>query len=417
MKQVFFFLASSLLILASCVKEDEQAGLEIQPDKNRLNALYVDLSDFTCYSSPDDAPSTNRAYTTTLLGTINDVNFGRSTAFIVTQCLLSTDNVSFGTNPQLLSAQLVLDIESVVGNEDVEHRFKIYKSNFDIASDSLYASNIDFTSYIGTPIADQSAKKDTLGNITIPLDSLFGQSILNMASTDLADNDAFINAFKGLFISVDTTGNQNGLLQMNFNSTTSSSYIQLEYIYGESTDRDTTTFKLKINSSADRFNLFYHNRTPLNSIFGSTSSPNLYLSGMGGVKSHIDLQPVFELLKDSGDLMIYTAELLLNAQASESYVMPTRLLMEIDDSDTGTKSYVDDYTAGTSNYGGYLNTDKTQYSLVVTRHIQNMINGNHQNYNLWFYPYGGATSASRAIISNGANGQKVILKIVYSKLN
>jgi len=51
-KVILFFIATSLMfVFFSCEKKDEKAGLEIQPDKNRLKVVHINLDKFVSFTS------------------------------------------------------------------------------------------------------------------------------------------------------------------------------------------------------------------------------------------------------------------------------------------------------------------------------------------------------------------------------
>ena len=90
--------------------------------------------------------------------------------------------------------------------------------------------------------------------------------------------------------------------------------------------------------------------------------------------------------------------------------------MEVDDADETIK-FVDDYLPGAAdNYGGKYDSETQTYSMVITRHIQNLINKNQNDSLLWIYPYAEITNPYRVILSNGEDNQNYTLKITYSKL-
>lgn len=411
--------------MLSCDKEVEQAGIEIQPDENRLKVSYVELDGFVSSSSRADYINTNYQNSSNLLGSIDETIFGKTTAFFVSQFRLSSDNVEFGNEPKLVSAKLVLDIIGYEGDTAQSLNFKIFESTFPLIknSDTLYRSNLDLSTFEGVNCADVSIVTNISDNLKLSLSSEFGQKILDTKKDTLVNNEIFLEKFKGLYFKVDSNVSDPGLI-WKFDMNSESSYILLEYtsedadgdvILDENSDTIVNEFKLQFNNECARFNQYFNNTNSLNTIFGQ-SSDKVYISGTAGVKGHINLDPILNW-RDSSGLMIYKAELLAKATLIDGINWPERLLLEIDDADDDVDFVDDDSVANLDNYGGTYDSETENYSMVITRHIQNIVNKNHDNTKLWITPYANKTNPSRIILSNGANDEKIRLKITYSNLN
>ena len=403
-----------MLVLLSCEKKDEQAGLEIQPDENRLKIAHINLNTFTTFTDKSESEKTSKKNSTILLGNIYDEIFGRSTAFMIAQYRLSTDNVDFGANAQIISTNMYLDISGQEGDSSQSVHYLFYESKFDIDADSAYSSDFDMSTYVGDLVADTTFSASTFDIMTIPLSNTLGQKILDASSTTLLNNDNFLKEFKGLYFTTDTNQTDHGIIwKYDFNS--ASSYILLEYAFDDAKgNRDTNTFKLQFNEFSGRFNQFFHNRAPLSDILGKPKQ-EVYISGMANTKAHISLSPVLSW-RDSSKVMIYKAELLVKAKPSSIFSVPNSLLMEIDNSNDDIQ-FVDDYLPNSANnYGGKYNSETQTYSMVITRHIQNLINNNHNDSLLWIYPYAQITNPNRVILLNGEDNENFTLKITYSKL-
>ena len=428
-KKIFFIIiASFIAILFSCEKKDEKAGLEIQPDENRLQIAYIGLDDFVSFSTKSDPVKTSKKNTSVLIGSIYDDTFGRSTANFLSQYRLSSDNVRFGDTPEIISVTAFFSVYGIEGDSNQTVPFKFYELNIDIDPDSSYLSNIvltqgqDYTENI----CDYSFVADTFNIIELPLNKDFGQKILYAHPDTLKNNENFIKIFKGIYFTVDTTGltTESGAI-WKFNLNSAASYINLKYtnISASTGKRDTIDFKLQFNDKVGRFNQYINNNTPLDNIFNKETN-KAYVSGIGGTKGHINLSPVLKWKKDSIDpytetpgneLMIYKAELVIKSKPSSIFNVPYRLLLEIDDNDDEL-NFVDDYKSGASNYHGYYDSKTESYSMIITRHIQNLLNKNHNNEDLWILPDAQLVNPYRVILENGENNNNFMIKISYSKL-
>lgn len=419
-KTIFLILVSFSLVLLSCEKKEEKAGLEIQPDENRLKVFYHTIDKFSSSSTYGDAVKTSKILTNTLLGSINDEVFGKSSAFFVSQYRLSSDNVSFDNTAQIVKTQLFLDVTGAVGDISLGSNIKIYESNYDLAidSDTLISANESVT--IGSLLADTNITISSSEDIEINLSNeLFSRKIFD--SANLEDNTSFIKEFKGLYFRVDTNSSQIGsIYKLDLNS--DKSYIDIGYIINNNFE-DTLHFKLQFNNKCSRFNLYFNNTSPLASILdpnSSIDSDEIYVSGIGGVKGKLNLSPVYTW-RDSSDIIIYKAELLINSDTIKDIPAPNKLLLIKNKDEDGTITYVDDYINGQiTNYGGEVNEETLVYSMVITRHIQNLINNIHNDTIVEIIPNASGTNPYRVILKNkkdGLDDEKITLKITYSEIN
>ena len=406
-----------MFALFSCDKKEEQAGLEIQPDENRLKIAYLDLAAFVSFTVPPSAVKTSKKNTSILLGSVKDDIFGRTTASFISQYRLSTDNVKFGDNPEIISIVAHFDVVGIEGDATLPVNYKFYESNFNIDSTSTYESNIDLSvDDIGLLVADTSFVAASNDSIIVSLSNAFGQKILDTDTLDMKDNDAFLKVFKGLYFTVDTNTIGDGVIwKFNFNST--QSYIELKYqnLDDNGNPTDTNTFKLQFNEKCERFNTYINNTSPLDVILNQSHN-ECYVSGTGGTRGHLSLSPVLAW-RDSAKIMIYKAELIVKAKSSGNISIPKKLILEIDDANDDSLTFVDDYlTTASGNYDGTYDSDEETYNMIITRHIQNLVNNNHNDSLLWITPSADLTNPYRVILLNGKDDEKIKLKITYSKL-
>lgn len=409
---LLFTIAILFVSFSSCDKKDEEAGLEIQPDKNRLKIVYQGLNSFDSYSDVSDSLKTSKQNSSILLGSIYDDNFGKSTAFLASQFRLSTDNVDFGDSPELVSVKLYLDPISIEGDIAEKVHFKIFElENFEINPDTTYPSNIDLKESYGGLVCDYEYQPiDTATIFEIPLEASYGEKILHTSIDTLANNEIFLKAFNGLYFTVDTSLNNTGAIwKYDFNST--STYIELKYTKLDATgNRVEDSFKLLSNEKSGRFNQFINNTSGIDH-----TKEFEYVSGIAGMRTHVNLSPVLTW-RDSSSIMIYKAELVIKAKKSYGFSIPEKLLMEVDDNNDEL-NFVDDYVVnGASSFDGSYNSETEEYHMVITRHVQNLINNNHNDTLLWIFPYSQVTNPYRVLLQNGDEGNKFTLKISYSKL-
>ena len=431
MQQKIFYLiiVSFTALLFSCEKKEEKAGLEIQPENNRLQIAYIGLDNFVSFTAKSEPVKTSKNNTSVLVGSIYDDTFGRSTANFLSQYRLSSDNVDFGDSPEVVSVTVFFSVFGIEGDSAQTIPFKAYNLNIDIDPDTTYLSNTILTAGddYGDNICDYSFVADTFNIIELPFNNDFGQKILDAESNTLENNDNFLKEFKGIYFTVDTSllaAGDGAIWKFNLNST--ASYIKLKYtnISKVTGDRDTIDFILQFNDKVGRYNQYINNNSPLVNVFNKDTN-KAYISGIGGTRGHINLSPVIKWKADSIDpftenaaneLMIYKAELVIKSRASSIFNVPYRLLLEVDDNNDEL-DFVDDYKSTASNYHGYYDSETKSYSMIITRHIQNLLNKNHNNENLWILPDAQLVNPYRVILENGENNNNFMIKISYSKLH
>ncbi len=404
-------------LFTSCKKDTESVGMLIQPKKNKLKLLTSEIKDFKVFTSLAPAVKTSRAYGDVLLGSINDSKMGKTSAFFTSQYLLSTENVNFGTNPEVLDFKIHLDASKHEGDSTKGLNFQIHELvNFDINKDSLYPANIDLNAFVGDEVANVNYSTDSFDVVTFELNHTLANKILNTDSENLKDSKAFKKAFKGLIFSVDTNFSDEGMM-WKFNLESTKSYLELTYrSLNDNGKYDTVSFKFNFGASAGRFNQYFINNSLIKNTLNNDTD-RVFVAAPGVARANINLAPVLTY-RDSSNIMIYKAELIVKAGKTEENIsLPKRLFLQIDKGDDAAKaSYVNDITGQMSNYGGYYDEETSSYHMVITRHIQNLIDKAHNDSILWMIPYNQKVNVHRTILSNGDNNEKISLKITYSKI-
>ena len=367
------------------------------------------------------ALQTNRENCCVLLGSLNNTDFGKTSAFFDAQYVLSTIAPDFGTNPKLIQSTLFLSIANSIGSLSSTLNYKIYKSNLDVDADALYASDKDMSSYMGELITDTSITVEiSQKSLQIHLDKImsdgkkWGQGILEANATTLSSNASFLKSFKGLYFTVDTNFYEKGVLYK-YDLNSKNSYIQLKYSFtNKDGNLDTNVFKLEFNKETGRFNTYVNN--PTKDILGEKEQSNIYISGLAGVQGNISLSSLLSW-RDSAKIIIYKAELIAKANTVDGFSMPEKLLLRVNTSDT-TVQYIDDYRMGKNiNYDGSYHSKDTAYHWIVTRHIQRFINNEQNDSLIVIYPDDiTKTNLNRVILENDLNKNPIRLRITYSKI-
>jgi hypothetical protein len=465
-------LLISLFLFASC-NESNTLGLDLDPENAVQGALVDTLTIQTKTMADDPASTYNGAPTSTSgpinpsylpLGFIKDPVFGTSEASLALSVSVPTASFSFGTNPIIDSAVLVLpyapqfygDTTTSVYSIDVHQLTKNitkeanYLSNKEYAYQSALTGNFTGKLKPNTPFkvtAVLTGAPDTLikadASIRIKLDRAFAQANLaNVSSANLANGAVFNEYFKGLYVSINkskTTGN-GGMMHINLDGTKS----RLEVYYR----RQNATTATTIDTVASNFLVgqawgpvaasIKHNYegTAVATQLADASNKQYevtYLQSLAGLKNKITFPHLQAFAKNvGGKIVINKAELVVDLSAGTDVApflpAPRLSLYQLDIA--GQRALIADQNSSdnryTGNFGsGYNSTNKT-YSFIVTGHIQDLIDGKTKDYGTFLAPASTAAAsiapnlvtAHRSVIGSMSNGtNKIKLNIYYTKVN
>jgi len=378
-----------------------------------------------------EAPLKSNGVSVGLLGSIDDPNFGKTFAGFYAQCQLVSNNVYFGSNPVLDSAFLMLKYNGSYGKFDQPVDINVFELSQDLSSSATYKTNDAFsvkipaigsiTGYtLGTKITDSIST--ALGKITphmrIPLNSSFGQSILNAdTNTTLKDNTGFLNFFKGFYVTTGSSTTGNGLVYLNLETILSGIIL-----YYHNDANDSLTYLIPV--SGVRVNHFdnVYTGTPVNT---SVTSPNpngeekLYLQAGAGVKGKILIKDLDSLPEN---IAVNKAELVLSQTADDTtYVSPLVLnLYRVDD--VGNIQALEDVSL--NGFGGVRTAETVngiainRYRFNIKKYFQKLISGVYNNNGFYVETIVPASNSERVVLSNSATDKnyQISLVITYTKL-
>ena len=415
------FLISILLISCS---EPSIVGINVLPKNDLVNVKFDESQILKTITVREDSLRSDGTILN-LLGSYTDPVFGKSTASFYTQVLLSKENPPFGTNPTIDSIVLTLAYNGFYGDTNTTQRIQVFELAEDIKKDSAYYSNKIFSigNHCGTltfnPHPTDSVLVDgtnTAPHLRMQLDALFGKKFLDASSTNFANNDNFLNFFKGIYVAADniTATNQGAILY--FNLLSSQSKLTLYY---KNTADDSLKFDFIMGTGAERVNHFVHDYTgtPVNATL-NIDTDLVYVQTMSGVKTKI-IMPNLKHLTDSGMIVINKAELVITVDKTKitNYAPPSKLLLARIDS-TGKNDYVDDQNLGADYFGGTYDSAKGEYKFNLAKYIQEILTGAITDYGLDLLSSGAVVSANRAVVGGGSNtsSYKMKLKLTYTKI-
>ena len=450
-------LLISLFILSSC-QDTESIGLEVDP-ATEIKGSLIDTITINASTVVEDSIITN-SLEQYPLGYLNDQIMGKTSASIGMSLTLDPPGLSFGTNPVLDSAVLVLyygrefhgdstskfqievrQLANALNESSIHYNTKTIGSNSQILGSKL--SNFNFKDSVkvtelvkGKPDVQRSKAP----HLRIQLDKNFISNNLLIANTTTLSSNLELNkALKGLYLSVNnaqTTG-KGGIAFFNL---TDSSRLEVYYKSENGTAIDTTLqkFPIKNNLSPVVAN-FKHDytgtaiQTQLNN--PNTKFDNTFVQGLAGLRTKLNF-PHLDKLKSLGNITINKAELVVTVVGGTDQFKPAQRLLLYQTDIAKQRQLIQDFginpviSLTDLDFGGFYDRTNKRYKFVITTYIQDMLRGRTKQYDTYIAPVtinynrqsgpvpSGATATS-AVIGSGKAGvsYKMKLNIIYSKVN
>jgi hypothetical protein len=450
-------LLISLFILSSC-QETESIGLDVD-SATEIKGSLIDTITINASTVVEDSIITN-SLEQYPLGYLNDQIMGKTSASIGMSLTLDPPGLSFGTNPVLDSAVLVLyygrefhgdstskfqievrQLANALNESSIHYNTKTIGSNSQILGSKL--SNFNFKDSVkvtelvkGKPDVQRSKAP----HLRIQLDKNFISNNLLIANTTTLSSNLELNkALKGLYLSVNnaqTTG-KGGIAFFNL---TDSSRLEVYYKSENGTAIDTTLqkFPIKNNLSPVVAN-FKHDytgtaiQTQLNN--PNTKFDNTFVQGLAGLRTKLNF-PHLDKLKSLGNITINKAELVVTVVGGTDQFKPAQRLLLYQTDIAKQRQLIQDFginpviSLTDLDFGGFYDRTNKRYKFVITTYIQDMLRGRTKQYDTYIAPVtinynrqsgpvpSGATATS-AVIGSGKAGvsYKMKLNIIYSKIN
>jgi hypothetical protein len=416
-------LSAGLLLLTftGCTNSDE-VGLNLTPPGDRFKYV-VDSTTLVAASTLRQDSVTSEKRTSSLLGCINDPVFGRSTASLLAQFRLSSNDVNFGDSPQLDSAMVLLKYQDYYGDTTALQSMRIYELKQDLFFDSTYYSNLRMTGMYDPllPVGEFSYyPQPSKDSVMIRLNDEFGNKLLNTDSANLATNTAWMQFFKGLYLESQPVEQGGSIVY--YDLTGGMSRLILYYHNNAS---DSLSYEVIINSSSSWVNVFNHSYAgaPVEPVINDSvhTHPEVFLQSMGGLRSYLKLElPQTLLDKVDNGVTINKAELILNIAddpTSDKFTRPLSLRVYSARPD-GRNEFVDDLSLGEAHYGGTFSSKTSSYRFNLGMHLQNILHPDPaqrlENTGLFVVITDERTSASRLILKNGTVDGGMKLVITYT---
>lgn len=398
-----------LCLVFSCKKkvDDSVLGLDVQPENDLLGQIINDTSSILMYTQKVDntIKSYNDQYK--FLGSNQDPIFGRTDASIYTNFSISNNltNLSFGTNPVLDSAEMVIRfLGQALGDTSTALTYQVYLLSEKLVSGTTYSvtSHLMKSSSVVSTLTGKLKVRNGNVCLVLPLDYNMSQYILQNNS-NLTNNTAFQNAYKGFYITTinSALGAPGSGAIRRFNMDDELSGVNLYYHDGNSASSKGQVFKFSFRGTdALRFNHIDHNYVSgaslnlFDQISGTEEAAilkgnsNVYLNCFGGTRTKIYL-PYIKNFTDSQKVSISRAELIIKidnkiSPYNPNYGYPSNLALIACNAENGEELVFDQLeTTDFVKYGGIYDAANKQYVFNIARQMQKILNGEIVNYGFY----------------------------------
>ncbi|MGE5424211.1 MAG: DUF4270 domain-containing protein [Syntrophothermus sp.] len=376
-----------LLFSTSCKKDPYKVGYDLLPGSDTINVKVFDTSTVIAYSLLHDSIRTDKR-AANLLGSMFDPEFGKTTSSFFSQFRLSTTSVDFGTGPVMDSVVLQIPYAKAYGDTTTLQRLRVYEVSEDMSSDSSYYSN-HYLNYYPNLLADFSYMPNPVDTLRINLTKLtryFGNKLLSAPADAMNSNLSFVKYMKGLSIVSEPVSAGGGFITFNYKDENTRLIL---YFHNTSKKGN---YKYLINDLCARASFFNHNnyqeasQEVKNQILNhdtAAGKQKLFIQGLGGVQVKLRL-PHVEDMKKLGKIAINNARIIMKVASPDTALYsPVPALYLVKKDSAGRIAFLTDYNEGTAYFGGEYNSSTGTYSFRITRHLQQILNGDMKNYDLY----------------------------------
>ena len=442
-----FILASTFILSCKKNSADSILGLDVQPENDLLGVTISDTSTIKMYTQKVDyVKSYNDQYK--FLGSTADPDFGRTDASIYTNLSIANNltNVSFGINPILDSAEIVLRWSGqFIGDTNTVLTYDVHVLNEKILPTSSLSGQNNYSnstlSKSNSTVCRIKAKYVVRGSglcLVLPLDYNMAQYILQTTS-NLTNNTAFLAANKGFYITTETSNlnapTEGAIRRFDLDDALSGANFYYHENGSISSKGQIFQFTFK-GTDAARFNNINHNYNLgasvnlFDQLNGNTQKgeTNLYLNCFGGTRTRLTI-PYLKNFSDSQNVSISRAELIIKVDESlfnSKYNYPASLALLADSMGSGREELVYDQLETTDflKYNGNYDATNKQYVFNIARQVQKIITNKITNYGFYIvnaqpnraYVIRRDDRLNRVVFGGTSNSTyKPVLKITYIK--
>jgi hypothetical protein len=407
-------LLTGLLLATGCRKPEDDLGLAVLDPADSLSTVVTDTCSITTWPRLTDAVQTS-GLSANEVGAYLDDRFGSVVAGTATQVLLSTNNVG-PADASLVCDSLVLSLaytttDPVYGDPDPQV-IRVFRLNENLSADSIYHSDrkpaVGGTDLVqGSPrsFTPPAVEGDTSNMaLRIPLSTDLGNELLALwGSASLADNASFLNVFKGLYITPDSTGLQpleGGIWRLNLLDGTSK--MTLYYHNGSGT---VSTYDFTIGTSSARYSYVRFNRAVATdpglatALADSSQDPQttVYVQALSGLRSELRF-PFLDRYAGTAYRAVAKAELVvpLAGEHHDTYYPPDQIFV-FRKSDEGADLALPGLLSSA------FDEEEQEYRFNITRWVQGVISGTYANTGLSLVAGNNGVTVNRATLAGPQN--------------
>lgn len=254
--------------------------------------------------------------------------------------------------------------------------------------------------------------------LIIPVDTAWGSYLLNNAN--FSSESAFNDFFNGFYITDSITNGSGCIFYFDLREALPANFrSKMIFYYSNDTSTVPQIFEMAVNGGA-HFNYFHHDYSQavfVNQFNDPVAGSNFcYLQSMAGIKTTIRFPHLNELIK-TGQVSINRAVLEITADVSSSGNLKPHSKLGLAGIDSaGLGYFLPDNIDNTALFGGDLTSSNT-YSFVITRYVQQVLNGSRKDYGLYLLASGAAVNANRTVIKGSNNlDKRMKLKIIFTSI-
>lgn len=440
-----FWLSAGLLLIFSCSDADE-LGLDLIDDRAKLHTLDTLTIKAITVRADSVATSLGRQ---NVLGFIDDPVFGKSKASVYTETRPPTVPFSFGEEPVLESAYLLLAYSGgFYGSIGGIQTIRVYElsENFP-ETDTLFSNSslpyhpelitLNPEGYRFRPApADSVVVNDVLRppHIRIPLTEEFGQKFLLANDTEAFQSiPDYLEQFKGIYVTVDDevigfdgqTGEpgKGGMFQFDMFSPLTS----LEINYRNFTDTlprrpPLVTRQFPVDQFARHSTQLEHFgydgvhealRTQVVDGDPGTADSLLFLQSLGRLRVDIEFPHLDDLIGQTW--LINKAELIVPVEkelSSSLFPAPGQLLL-LRENENEDLVLIDDYMQGVDYFGGVFDQENSRYVFNISQYFQKLVDGEYPNTGLSILISRGHERMSRVVLHGPGRKEEPLQLVLY----
>jgi len=415
----YFVVLAIAISLSSCYNEPEFIGENLIPAGDITSVKTDTTFVLSAYTLSYDTVVYEEITPYGVLGYLENSIFGSTKADFLSQVYpqkLRGETALFGSSPLPDSANLTFAFLKSYGNTLSPINVKLYEIKDSISAWTDYNSLASVDGMYNTTLLS-SAVYTGDSVLKFNLSPSFAQRFLDADSASMSSSKNFRSFFYGFYITSDIVSN-GPLYVLDFNNANSRFKI---YYHQQDTAHKDTTFTYYMGGG--RFNHFENNFSAasptykINHLNDTIFQDSVfYLSGLGGTYGRVKLNDI-QKWADKAPIAINRAELRIEFEDYTGLPLDTlvsNLYYYTKDLD-GNKITITDQNIRKMNSAYYYKAKK-YFSTDITLYLQEKINGQSKNKDLYFETVNSFILPSYAVLRSGAHSKRMKLILTYSKL-